>query len=97
MGVSQLGGDVELEVLRVLDGGVAQLDTEAAALLECLLQQQGLQDGIQLLLNVLKQHLVWTEMGQITGKTFSFKVQERLNLYNNHTCTHTHTHKHTHT
>ena len=58
MGVSQLGGDVELEVLRVLNGGVTQLDTEAAALLECLFQQQGLQDGIQLLLNVLKQHLV---------------------------------------
>ena len=58
VGVPQLGGDVELEVLRVLDGGVTQLDTEAAALLECLFQQQGLQDGIQLLLNVLKQHLV---------------------------------------
>ena len=58
VGISQLGGDVELEVLRVLDGRVTQLDTEAAALLECLFQQQGLQDGIQLLLNVLKQHLV---------------------------------------
>ena len=61
VGVAQLGGDVELEVLRVLYGGVTQLDAETATLLECLLQQQGLQDGIQLLLNVFKQHLGWTE------------------------------------
>ena len=57
MGVPQLGGDVELEVLRVLYGAVSQFDADAAALLERLLQQQRLQDGVNLLLDVLQQHL----------------------------------------
>lgn len=57
MWVAQLGGDVELEVLGVFDGGVSQLDAETATLLERLLQQQRLQDGVQLLSDVLQQHL----------------------------------------
>lgn len=55
--VPQLGGHVELEVLGVLYGAVSQLDAHAASLLECLLHQQGLQDGVQLLSHVLQQHL----------------------------------------
>ena len=54
--VPEFGGYVEAEVLGVLDGAVAQLDTDAAPLLKGLLQQQRLQDWIQLLPNVLQQH-----------------------------------------
>ena len=57
MWVAELGGDVELEVLGVLNGGVSQLDAQAAALLEGLLQQQGLQDRVQLFPYVLQQNL----------------------------------------
>ena len=57
--IPQLGCDVELEVVGVLNGGVAKLDTQAAALLERLLEQERLQDGVQLFLDVLKQDLVW--------------------------------------
>lgn len=56
MGVPELGGDVEAEVGRVLDGGVAHPDADAAALLEGLLEQQRLQDGVQLLADVLQEH-----------------------------------------
>ena len=49
MRVPQLGGDVEAEVLAVLDGAVAQFDAHGAALLEGLLQQQRLQHRVQLL------------------------------------------------
>lgn len=46
VGVPQLGGDVEAEVGGVLDGGISQPDADAATLLEGLLQQQRLQDGV---------------------------------------------------
>lgn len=56
MRVTQLGGDVEAEVGRVLDGGVSQADAQRPGLLEGLLQQQRLQDGVQILADVLQQH-----------------------------------------
>ena len=55
--VAKLGCDIELEVMRVFNGGVSQFDAEASTLLKCLLQQQGLKDGVKLLCNVLQQHL----------------------------------------
>ena len=55
--VPQFGGDVELEVVRVFNGGVTQLDADAASLLECLLKQQRFQNLVKLLLDVLQQHL----------------------------------------
>ena len=79
MGVTQLGGDVELEVLRVLYGGVTQFDAETATLFERLLQQQGLQDGIQLFLNIFKQHLGWRrKKSRITGETLSTQLIDSL-------------------
>lgn len=56
MRVAELGGDVETEVRGILDSGVSQADADGTALLEGLLQQQGLQNGIQLLTNVLQEH-----------------------------------------
>ena len=53
--VPQLRRDVEAEVLGVLDGAVSQLDADAASLLEGLLQEQRLQDGVQFLSNVLQE------------------------------------------
>ena len=45
------------EVLGVLDDAVAQLDADAAALFERLLEQQRLQQRVQLLADILQQHL----------------------------------------
>ena len=56
MRVPQLGGDVEPEVSRVLDGVVPQLDAPHPSLLEGLLEEEGLQGGVQLLGHVLQQH-----------------------------------------
>ena len=47
--VPQLGGDVEPEVVAVLNGAVTQLNTQGATLLKCLLQQQGFQQRVNLL------------------------------------------------
>ena len=58
VGVPQLGGDVELEVLGVLNGAVTQTDAQGAGLLERLLQQQRLQHRVQLLTDVLQENLV---------------------------------------
>ena len=55
VGVGQLGGDVELEVVVVGNDRVAQLDDGAAGLLEGLLQEDGLQGGVQLLRHVLQE------------------------------------------
>ena len=53
--VSQFCCHVETEVLGVLNGAVSQLDADAATLLEGLFEQQGLQDGVYLLPNVLQE------------------------------------------
>ena len=42
------------EVLRVFNGAVTKLDANASSLLEGLLQQDGLQDWVQLLTNILQ-------------------------------------------
>ena len=55
--VTQLGGDVEAEVVGVLYGAVTQLDADGATLFEGLLQQQRLQDRVQLLIDILQQNL----------------------------------------
>ena len=55
VGVGQLGGDVELEVVVVGDDGVSQLDDGAPGLLEGLLQEDGLQGGVKLLSHVLQE------------------------------------------
>ena len=54
--VAQLGGDVELEVGRVLDGRVAQPDALDAGLLEGLLDEQRLERRVELLEHVLAQY-----------------------------------------
>ena len=57
MWVPQTRSDVEPEVERVLYGGISQLDAHGAALLEHLLKQEGLQDRIELLLDILQENL----------------------------------------
>ena len=54
MRVSHFGGDVEPEVRVIRDDVVAHLDHLAAALLERLLLQQGLERGVQLFADVLE-------------------------------------------
>ena len=56
MRVTQARGDVELEVLGVLNDVVSQPDVLNTLLLECQLLQHRLQDGVQLLPHVLQQH-----------------------------------------
>ena len=56
MWIPQLGGNVEPEVLGVLDGAVSQLDTDAASLFESLFEEEWLQDGVNLLPNVLQEN-----------------------------------------
>ena len=56
MWVPQFGGHVESEVLGILNGAVPQLDTDGTSLLERLFLQQGLQDWVQFLTNVLHQN-----------------------------------------
>mmetsp|Transcript_14307 Transcript_14307/g.34751 ORF Transcript_14307/g.34751 Transcript_14307/m.34751 type:complete len:352 (+) Transcript_14307:1461-2516(+) len=53
--VTQLGGDVEAELVMVLDGAVAQAQAHGAPLLEDRLEQQGLDGGVQLLAHILQQ------------------------------------------
>ncbi len=55
MGVGQLGGDVELEVLVVGDDGVTQFDDETPGLAERLFEEDGLQRRVELLPDVLQQ------------------------------------------
>lgn len=55
MRIGQLGCDVQLEVVMIGDDRVSQFDHCAACLLECLLQQDGLQGWVQLLSNVLQE------------------------------------------
>ena len=43
MRVGELSRDIELEVIVVWNNQVSQLDDGAASLLECLLEQDGLQ------------------------------------------------------
>mmetsp|Transcript_98393 Transcript_98393/g.212145 ORF Transcript_98393/g.212145 Transcript_98393/m.212145 type:complete len:1113 (+) Transcript_98393:229-3567(+) len=56
--VRQLRRDVEREVLRPLDRGVAEAHHQQRALLEGRLLQHGVQDGVENLLDVLDQHRV---------------------------------------
>ena len=56
--VAQLGRDVELEVLVVLDDRVAELDREHAARLEDLLEEHRLEHGVELLQYVLEERRV---------------------------------------
>ena len=56
MWVPQLGGNVEPEVLGVLDGAVSQLDTDAASLFESLFEEEWLQDWVNLLPNVFQEN-----------------------------------------
>ena len=67
VGVPQFRGDVESEVVRVLNRGISQSDAEGSPLFECLLQQQRLQQGIYLFSYVLQQNLKGTK-----EKTSSF-------------------------
>ena len=55
MRVRHLGGDVELELVVVGDVRVSELEEQLRSLLERLSQQDGLQRGVQLLLDVLEQ------------------------------------------
>lgn len=55
--VPQFCSHVEPEVLRVLNSAVTQADADTATLFEGLLLQQRLQDWVQLLSNVLQEHL----------------------------------------
>ena len=73
MWVAHLGGHVEAEVLAVLQCRVSQLNTDAAALFERLLQQQRLQNRVKLLPTVLQQHLV-----EVANNTFSCDRQRNL-------------------
>ena len=57
MRIPQFGGDVEPEVLGVLDGAVTKTNTDASPLFEDLLQEQGLQNGIKPFSDVLQQNL----------------------------------------
>jgi hypothetical protein len=58
MGVAQASGDVEAEVRRVLDDILTNPNEFNTTLLERLFQQDGLEDRVQLLSNVLKQSRV---------------------------------------
>ena len=56
MRVAQLGRHVETELVRVLDGRIAEADAVDAALLEQLLEEQRLECGVELLADVLEEH-----------------------------------------
>ena len=53
--VPQLSGDIEPEVLGILDGAVTKLDAHGPSLLEGLFQQQRFEDGVQFLPYVLQK------------------------------------------
>ena len=74
MGVAQLGGDVEAEVLGVLDGGVAQFDADGPALFEGLFEKQRFQQRVELLLDVLQQHLGEEGGGGVSANKYCMKV-----------------------
>ena len=57
MRVPQFGGDIEPEVLGVLNGAVSETNTDTSSLFEGLLQEQGLENGIKLFSDVLQQNL----------------------------------------
>ncbi len=57
MRVTELGGDVEAEIMGILDGAVTKTDADGSTLFEGLLEEEGLQEGVQLLTDVLKKHL----------------------------------------
>ena len=54
--IAHLRREVQLEVVVVLDRRVAKLDAPAAALLDELLEQHGLEHGVQDLADVLDEH-----------------------------------------
>ena len=56
MGVGQLGGDIQLEVLRVVQLLIANPHDLAVAYLENAFAEHGLQGGINLLKNILQKH-----------------------------------------
>ncbi len=55
MRVSEFSGYVKPEVLGVLHRAVSQLDANTTPLLEGLLQEEGLQNGVEFFSNVFKQ------------------------------------------
>ena len=55
MRVPQSGGDVELEVTAVLNDVVTEPDVLHVVLAEALSEEDGLQDGVQLLPHILHQ------------------------------------------
>jgi hypothetical protein len=52
VGVAEFGGHVKLEVIGVLHSGISKSNAWHSTLLEDLLQQQGLQGGVQFLSQV---------------------------------------------
>ena len=61
MRVPEFGGDVEAEVVGVLDGAVSETDADGSTGLEGLFEQEGLQDWIQLLSHIFQENLSGTK------------------------------------